>query len=202
MLFTRQHKLNKGEYLYKKGDKDGLGFFFVLSGRVELLVTEHSSSQASCSSEVVPESDLKFSKHVEANQYFAFRGNSFNEPRSDFARIASEKCELVEINGQKYMEIMSTTKFSASEKKVEFLIQFVPTFRNLPRKVVEDFEIYFQKEVVTRGYQILKINEQEDYLYLMYRGVCKVLYNVDMLPDIFGESAFYDKQKQKYFVIG
>lgn len=197
MLFTRQHKLSRGEYLYKKGDKNGLGFFFVLSGRVELLVT--SGSQASAE---VQESDMKFSKHVEANEYFAYRGNSFNEPRTDFARIASENCELMEINGQKYMEIMSKTKLSASEKKVEFLIQYVPTFRNLPRKVVEDFEIYFQKEVVTRGYQILRINEQVDYLYLIYRGVCKVLYNVDMLPEVFGESAFYDKQKQKYFVIG
>lgn len=90
---------------------------------------------------------------------------------------------------------MSKTKLTASEKKVEFLIQYVPTFRNLPRRVIEDFEIYFTKEAVTRGYQIQKINEQDDYLYLIFRGVCKILYNVDMLPDVFGESAFYDKQK-------
>lgn len=47
---------------------------------------------------------------------------------------------------------MSKTKLTASEKKVEFLIQYVPTFRNLPRRVIEDFEIYFTKEAVTRGY--------------------------------------------------
>ena len=145
---------------------------------------------------------MKLSKHVEVNEYFANRGNSFNDPRTDYARVISDKCELFEINGQKYLEIMNRTKLSSSEKKVEFLIQYVPTMRNLPRKVVEDFEIYFQKEVVTRGYQILKINEQVDYLYLIFRGICKVLYNVESLPDIFGESAFYDKTKQKYFVIG
>lgn len=97
---------------------------------------------------------------------------------------------------------MSRTKLSASEKKIQFLIQYVPTFREMSLKQVEDFEIYFQKEVVTCGYQVLKINEQIDYLFLIYRGVCKALYNVDMLPEIFGESAFFDKQKQKYFVIG
>lgn len=35
----------------------------------------------------------------------------------------------------------------------------MPTLRNIPQRYVEDFEIYFQKEVVTKGYQILKINE-------------------------------------------
>ena len=33
------------------------------------------------------EEDLKFSKHVEANQYFAFRQVGFNDPRTDYARI-------------------------------------------------------------------------------------------------------------------
>lgn len=68
--------------------------------------------------------------------------------------------------------------------------------------MIEDFEIYFSKEVVTCGYQIQKMNEQDDYLYLIFRGICKILYTVEMLPDIFGESAIYDKQKQKYFVMG
>lgn len=200
MLFSRLHELGKGQYLYRKGDPNGLGFFFVLKGRVELLVT---SAQSTTSNEaVIDESEMKFSKHVEVNEYFAYRGTSFSEPRNDYARIVSDSCELLEIDGQKYLEIMSKTKLSASEKKIDFLIQYVPTLRNLPKKIVEDFEIYFQKEVLTRGYQILKINEQDDYLYLVFRGVCKVLYNVDMLPEIFGESAFYDKQKQKYFVIG
>jgi CRP-like cAMP-binding protein len=39
MLFSKLHKLDKGEYLYKKNEQNGIGFFFVLSGRVEILVT-------------------------------------------------------------------------------------------------------------------------------------------------------------------
>ena len=96
---------------------------------------------------------MKFSKHVEVNEYFGYRGNSYGDARSDYAKVVAEGgCECVEIDGQKYMEIMSRTKLSASEKKIQFLIQYVPTFREMSQKQVEDFEIYFQKEVVTCGY--------------------------------------------------
>lgn len=119
MLFSKLHKLGKGEYLYKKGEANGVGFFFVLSGRVEILVTPSNSTQPQDNPN---EKEMKFSKHVEVNEYFAYRGNSFKDPRTDFARITSDKCLLLEINGQKYLEIMSKTKLSASEKKVDFLI--------------------------------------------------------------------------------
>ena len=39
MFFNQYHVLKKGEYLYKKGDNNGSGFYFVVKGRVELLVT-------------------------------------------------------------------------------------------------------------------------------------------------------------------
>ena len=56
--------------------------------------------------------------------------------------------------------------------------------------------------MATQGYMLQKFNEQGDYLYFIYRGVCKVIYPVESLPNIFTESAFYDKQAQKYFVLG
>lgn len=75
MLFSRLHKLGRGEYLYRKGDEQASGFFFVLQGRVELMVT---SNNVPCINGQVQESDMKFSKHVEVNQYFAFRGTGCN----------------------------------------------------------------------------------------------------------------------------
>jgi len=43
---------------------------------------------------------------------------------------------------------------------------------------------------------------QGDYLYFIYRGVCKITYPVEKLPEVFGESVIYDAQKMKYFVLG
>lgn len=52
----------------------------------------------------------------------------------------------------KYVLIGSKTQTSAAERKVEFLIRFVPGLRELPRRLVEDFEVYFIKEQATQGY--------------------------------------------------
>ena len=84
MFFTRVHQLKKGEYLYKKGDKNGLGFFFIMKGRIELLVMPADKESAA---DKFNEDDLKFSKHVETGQYFSFRSSGFNDPRNDYARI-------------------------------------------------------------------------------------------------------------------
>jgi hypothetical protein len=91
---------------------------------------------------------------------------------------------------------------SASERKVEFLIRFVPGLRDLPRRLVEDFEVFFIKEQATRGYQILKVDENGDYIYFIYRGVCKLLFPTSKMSDIFVKSELFDPNKQKYLVFG
>ena len=47
------------------------------------------------------------------------------------------------MNAQKYFEIVSKTQLSTCEKKVEFLNRYVPKLRNLPKRLVEDYEVYF-----------------------------------------------------------
>lgn len=76
----------------------------------------------------------------------------YHETRSDYARVVSDKCVLIEFDTQKFFDIVSKTQLSTCEKKVEFLIRYVPKFRMLPRRLIEDFEVYFQKEVITQGY--------------------------------------------------
>ena len=44
MFSNQYHVLEKGEYLYKKGDTNGSGFFFVVKGRVEVLVSSAQNS--------------------------------------------------------------------------------------------------------------------------------------------------------------
>lgn len=86
---------------------------------------------------------------------------------------------MIEFNTNKYFDIISKTQLSASEKKIEFLTRHVPNFRNIDRKIIEDYEIYFQKEVVTKGYTLLKFEEMDDYIFFIYRGICKILYPIE-----------------------
>jgi len=78
----------------------------------------------------------------------------------------------------------------------------VPGLRDLPKRMVEDFEVYFMKEQVTQGYQINKVDENGDYIYFIYRGVCKLLYPTNKMSDIFVKSDLFDPDKQQLVMIG
>mgnify|MGYP002630950755 FL=1 len=92
--------------------------------------------------------DFKFLKSVESNQYFGLK-TQYSELRSDYARVTSTSCKVMQLDSKRFFEIVSKTQLSACEKKVEFLNRFVPKLRNLPRRLVEDYEVYFQKEQYT-----------------------------------------------------
>jgi hypothetical protein len=114
------------------------------------------------------------------------------DPRTDYARISSENAVILELNVLKYLECISKTQMSEGEKKIDFLVRYVPKLRNLPWRLINDFEVFFLKEIVTRGYLILTVNEQSDYLYFIVRGFCKLLYPIENLPHVFGEASLYD----------
>lgn len=48
---------------------------------------------------------------------------------------------------------------------------------------------------------IQKSEKQDDYLYFLYRGVCKIIYPTANMA-FFGDSAYFDKDKQQYMVLG
>ena len=75
--------LKKDDYLYQKGD-DGSGFYFVLEGKIEVLVKSDDSDE------------FKYSRTVDTNEYFCFRKST--EPRSDYAKIASERALVLELD--------------------------------------------------------------------------------------------------------
>jgi len=81
---------------------------------------------------------------------------------------------------------------STSEKKLEFLLRYVPKLRSLPRRVIEDYEVYFQKEVMTKGYPVLKFEEQDDYICFIYRGTCKILYPFEKVKEYMADSELFD----------
>jgi CRP-like cAMP-binding protein len=74
--------LNKGEFLYEKGE-DSKNFFFVLRGKLELLVKNDDV--------------FKHSKNADECEFFGLR-TSTSEKRSDYARGAAEKNEIIEID--------------------------------------------------------------------------------------------------------
>jgi hypothetical protein len=55
------------------------------------------------------------------------------DPRTDYAKISSEKAIILELNVLKYLECISKTQMSEGEKKIDFLVRYVPKLRNLPR---------------------------------------------------------------------
>ena len=54
------------------------------------------------------------------------------DPRTDYAKISSEKAIIIELNVLKYLECISKTQMSEGEKKIDFLVRYVPKLRNLP----------------------------------------------------------------------
>jgi len=58
--------------------------------------------------------------------------------------------------------------------------------------MVEDFEVFFVKEQVTKGFQIQKYDENGDYIYVIVRGVCKILFPTEKLPQIFNKENGYE----------
>lgn len=56
--------------------------------------------------------DLKYSRSIETNQYFCYR--TTYEKRTDFARVASDKCHVLELNCKQHAEILACTKMTES----------------------------------------------------------------------------------------
>ena len=185
-MFTTFKSLSAGEFLYKSGDPGG-DFFFVLSGTLELLVKTGD--------------DFKYSKGIDESTFFGQK-KFHNEPRGDYARVQTTKLDVIIFQTKQYNEIVSKTQLSTSEKKVEFLCRYVPKFRQLQRRQIEDFEVFFVKESVTKGYVVQKSDEQGDYIYFVYRGTGKILYPTERHPDIFVNSGIFNSVKQKYLVLG
>ena len=57
------------------------------------------------------------------------------------------------------------------------------------------------KEVVTQGYLIQKQDEQDDYLFFIYSGRCRILYSTAKDATLFPPDIANDRNK-KHLVIG
>lgn len=128
LLFSNWIDLKKQEFLWEKGD-EGLMFYFMVTGNAELIVKSSDTGE------------FKYSKGADLNTFFGYK--ELKEPRVDFARMVTDKCEILSFNTNMLKEIVAKTQLSTAEKKLEFLIRYVPKIRNVNRKVIEDFEVFF-----------------------------------------------------------
>lgn len=69
--------------------------------------------------------------------------------RNDYAKAVSEKVEVILIDKDYYEQIVKKTQLSTSEQKIDFLIRYIPKFRAVSRKIIEEMEVFFIKEVAT-----------------------------------------------------
>ncbi|CDW88486.1 UNKNOWN [Stylonychia lemnae] len=189
-------QLEKGELLYTKGDTSQF-FYFVLRGRLEILVDNTHMQEGG------DQDQFKFSKNGDESEFFGLR-TSVTDLRHDYARVASEKAEVLIIDKDLYEQIVKRTQLSASEQKIDFLVRYIPKFRSVARKLIEEMEILFIKEVATQGYVFQKQDDQDDYLYFVFRGKCRVLLSTATQlhnEPVFPEQIQQDKNR-KNVVIG
>lgn len=92
----------------------------------------------------------------------------------DIARSIGESLVL-EVDKASSEQIRACTVISDAEKKVQFLLRYVPKLRMGSRNIIEDFEILFVKEVYTKGYKILKDGDFNDGVYFIFEGSCRLL---------------------------
>jgi CRP-like cAMP-binding protein len=132
-------ELKAGEFLYQRGDPSPV-FYFMLKGKVEIISATGEGA----------EQTFKFNKNCDEFEFFGLRQSS-SDTRGDHARAVGD-CLVVQISKDHYEQIVKKTQLSVSEQKIDFLMRYVPKLRAVSRTMIEDLEIFFQKEVATQGY--------------------------------------------------
>ena len=98
---------------------------------------------------------------------------------------ATEAASVIEIDRLAYENAKKhRQKPTLAEAKVEFLVRYVPRLRSVARRISEELEVFFIKEVYTRGYRIVRQGELDDYVYFVFAGECRVRYNLRAHADL------------------
>ena len=103
-------ELEKGGFLYRRGD-DTASFYFVLKGKLEVLVDNALASSGTGETEyIAPEEEtFKFSKGVDESEFFGMRQEGDSAHRNNYARAVSDKVEVLKINRELYDSIVKKT---------------------------------------------------------------------------------------------
>lgn len=105
-------ELERGQLLYTKGDSSKY-FFFVLKGKLEILVDNTqamsiSASETAASMSSSSQDQFKFSKNADESEFFGLKSET-KDLRLDYARAASDKVEVILIDKEYYENIVKRT---------------------------------------------------------------------------------------------
>jgi len=59
---------------------------------------------------------------------------------------------VVQFDSKIYKKLITDTKMSKGEMKIDFLMRYGPQLQKAGRRMIEQYEVFFIKERVTKGY--------------------------------------------------
>ena len=153
------HEFSAEAYIYREEDLAS-SLFFLLDGRVRVRTEQHNPAAERSS-----------------GAFFGVRGCAEDLRCEDVQ--AAEAVAVIEIDRAAYESAKKHTQPpSPAEAKVEFLVRYVPRLRAVARRLAEELEVFFIKEVYTRGFRVVKQGELDDYVYFVFAGEARVCYNL------------------------
>lgn len=167
-------------------------FYYLLSGAVHLIEVDKEGEQRQIAS------------LLHENQVFGFDKASSQGEISTRARTAKAEKEtlLLKINILKYENIRKERVLSKAEAKIEYLTRFIPGFRSVQSKIIDEWETLFKKEKVTKGFRIIEQGKINDFLYFIVSGSWRLLYNYAGNKRIASKFEMIDATVSKFIHIG
>lgn len=180
----------KDDVVYSKDDPAKF-FYFILKGTVHVLETDSKGDQ-------------KIAKLHNENEVFGLNKGTADATSQLRTRdcVAETETNILKIDAEEYEKIRSQRVLSAAESKIEFLTRYIPGLRSVDIKIIQDLESLFQKEKVTKGYRLLEQGVVNDYLYFIYSGECRILYNYNSNSGLKKKFDSLNESLLSYLLIG
>lgn len=181
---------DKDDKIFERDDK-WKWFYFILKGTVHVL-------------EPTDRDNPKIANLHHENEVFGLKKKTHEGevPARNRDAVAETPTSILMIDAQEYENIRKQRVLSAAETKIEFLTRYIPRLRAVDSKIVEELEIMFQKEKVTKGYRLLEQGKLNDYLYFILSGECRILYNYNSNKKLKSKFDSLDESIPGFLLIG
>lgn len=101
---------------------------------------------------------------------------------------------VIEFSSNKYRKIVSRREMEIIIDKLNFLQNF---FRRVKFESLQEKEVLFNKEQVSKGFKVIEQGKSNEYIYLVFKGKIKVLHDCQQqLREVCG----YERRNQKLVV--
>ena len=176
--------------VYSKNDLSNK-FYFLMKGTVHVVETSSTGEE-------------KISSIHNKNEIFGHKKLISDQDIPERRRRAEAKEDviLLEFDTLEYENVRTQRVLSTAEKKIEYLIRYIPGFRSVDIKIIQDLEVNFIKEKVTKGYRLLHQDKPNDYIYFIFSGECRILFNYNSNCKLKHKFDSLDKSMPSLITIG